>query len=213
MRSSYLFALLVACLCCAGTTAAQQAPVVSLSAPVDMELAERGVICFSLSNPSDERIAVVSFETPFAIADDHLANVQFEVIDAKGQELRYQGRQVKFVSPDASSFVVIDPHQSITTHVDIADEYAIKDGGPYKVTYDKTLRILRASGLERMKDLGPEDEIPLQPVRSNTLTVWINNALIKAASTSQLGRPREYAPVNHETAPMACSRPDYRRGT
>lgn len=176
-----------------GIASAQQSPLIVLSSPSEPALAERGIVTFTISNPTDEQMAVVSFETPFAITDDRLANPEFEVSDAAGHKLDYKGRQVRFGPPDPSNFLIIGPHQTISKNVDLAADYNIQKGGAYKVTYVKTLRLLRSSGAQRVKDIGPEDDVPLEPVRSNTLTIWINDALMTAASAARARRAAEDA--------------------
>lgn len=156
---------------------AQDSPRIVLSAPADPALAERGIVTLTISNPTDERIAIVSFETPFATENDHLGNVQFQVSDSSNHDLPYQGRNVNFGPPETSSFLVLQPHETRRKNVDIAREYSISAGGPYKVTYVKTLRILRSSAIRRIESIRPGDDVPLKPVRSNTLTIWINDSL------------------------------------
>ncbi|SEN01350.1 hypothetical protein SAMN02800694_2485 [Luteibacter sp. UNCMF331Sha3.1] len=183
-------ALVTAVLGPAGVAHAQQSPVVVLSPPSEATLAERGIVTFSLTNPTEERMAVVTFETPFAIADDRLAGPEFEVSDATGHQLPYEGRQVRFGPPDASTFLIIGPHQTIRKNVDLAADYDIQAGGAYNVTYARTLRLLRASGVEKVKDIGPDEEIPFQAVRSNTLTIWINDALMTGTAAPILDAGR-----------------------
>ncbi len=175
----------------AGVAHAQQSPLVVLSPPSEAALAERGIVTFSITNPTDEQMAVVTFETPFAIADDRLAGPEFEVSDSSGHQLPYRGRQVRFGPPDSSTFLIIGPHQTIRKNVDLAADYDIQAGGAYKVTYAKTLRLLRAAGVERVNDIGPDEDIPLQAVRSNTLTIWINDALMKGTSAQRDRRATE----------------------
>lgn len=102
--------------------------------------------------------------------------------DAGGRELPYKGRQVRFGPPEASTFLLIGPLQTLSKSVDLASDYDIHKGGAYKVTYVKTLRLLRGSGVKKIKDIGPEKAIPLQAVHSNTLSIWINDALMTGAS-------------------------------
>jgi hypothetical protein len=90
-RIKCLITLCVLALACSDIASAQESPQVVLSRPSDPGLAERGIIVFSISNPTDKPIAIVSFETPFATGDDHLANVEFQVSDAGKKELAYQG--------------------------------------------------------------------------------------------------------------------------
>lgn len=165
------------------TAIAQEAPQVTLTLPSDTTLAERGVVTYTLSNPSNERVAVVAAETPFAVGDDRLGNTQFEVTNAKGETIRYVGRNVNFGPPEASSFLILEPHETRKKNVDIAKDYGIGEGGSYKVTYAKTLRILKSAGLQKLKSIKPGDELPLQPVRSNTLSIWINSSLMDGQSS------------------------------
>lgn len=179
-RIKHLFALGVFALACNGIAFAQQSPMIVLSAPSDQALAERGIVTFSISNPTDERIAIVSFETPFAVADDRLANVEFQVLDPKGTELAYRGRNVYFGPPDSSSFLILGPHETLKKNIDVAKEYGITNGGAYKVTYVKNIRVLRSSAVERINSIRPGEDVPIESGRSNTLTVWINDTLLKA---------------------------------
>lgn len=193
IRSKRAVVFVAAALGLAGAACAEESPLVVLSLPSEAALAERGIVTFSITNPTDENMAVVSLETPFAIADDRLANPEFEVSDASGRELPYKGRQVRFGPPEASTFLLIGPHQTLSKNVDLASDYDIRKVGAYKVTYVKTLRLLRGSGVEKIKDIGPEEEIPLQAVRSNTLTIWMNDALMTGASAYRSRRVVEDA--------------------
>jgi len=200
VRMRYLIALCVFALGCSDIALAQESPQVVLSRPSDPGLADRGIIVFSISNPTDKPVAIVSFETPFATGDDHLANVEFQVSDSKNEELAYRGRNVYFGPPDSSSFLTLGPHETLKKNVDVAKEYGITDGGAYTVTYVKNLRILRSSGVQRLDAVRPGDDIPLEPSRSNTLTIWINDALIKA----QGAVARQHA-AEEGVAALTCS--------
>lgn len=200
VRMRHLIALCVFALGCSDIALAQESPQVVLSRPSDPGLADRGIIVFSISNPTDKPVAIVSFETPFATDDDHLANVEFQVSDSKNEELAYRGRNVYFGPPDSSSFLTLGPHETLKKNVDVAKEYGITDGGAYTVTYVKNLRILRSSGVQRLNAVRPGDDIPLESSRSNTLTIWINDALIKA----QGAVARQHA-AEEGVAALTCS--------
>ncbi|HVI54521.1 MAG TPA: hypothetical protein VM621_05650 [Luteibacter sp.] len=186
-RAKYLIILCASVLTYSHIVTAQDSPQVVLSKPADPGLAERGVITLSITNPTDDRVAIVSFETPFATDGDRLANVEFQVSDSTNKDLPYRGRNVYFGPPDSSSFLMLEPHETVRKNVDIVKEYGIAEGGAYKITYVKNIRILRSSSVLRVASIKPGDEIPLEAIRSNTLTVWVNDARIKAqrATTHQ----------------------------
>ncbi|MET4676205.1 MULTISPECIES: M35 family metallo-endopeptidase [unclassified Luteibacter] len=179
VRTKCLAALGVVAIGWCGVAVAQQSPQVVLSVPSDPTLATRGVITFSITNPTNERIAIVSFDTPFATDGDRLANVEFEVLNPSNQSVAYQGRNVYFGPPDASSFVTLEPHQTLTKNVDLATEYGLSEGGSYKVTYVKSIRVLHAPDVKKINSLKAGDDVSGEASRSNTLTFYVDGSILK----------------------------------
>ena len=176
-RTKWFMVLGVFAVGCSGFAFAQESPQVVLTLPSDPALAQRGVVTFSISNPTDERVAFLSIETPFANEGDHLANIEFKVTDPGGRDLAYRGRNVNFGRPDSSSFVILEPHQTLTKNVDVVREYGLTEGGAYTITYEKAMHVLRGTDARHLDPAKPVDDVPGQATKSNTLTFYVKGAL------------------------------------
>lgn len=165
---------------------------VTLSQPAQKAEAEAGVVTVKMENTGNAPVYLLKWATPFAVNDDRLANVEFEVRDSAGRELPYQGRNVKFGAMTPDSFIVLAPRQSISKDIDLASDYNL-EAGVYTATFSINLQYRPDSDSPSGARTASVPANAQAEVRSNTLTIWVNPAFSAARrlKSSVIGRAND----------------------
>jgi len=169
---------------------------ITLSQPPSTSDQQVGRIVLTLTNTGKEPVAILKWKTPFIEAGGRLPNSLFVIVDAKGQRVAYTGRNVKFVNMTADSFLTLEPGQSVSKVVDLAQDYAISDGA-YKVMYTQDLSAkppVKSGTGQQVKAIPPSLQ---KSSPSNTLDIWVN--------TSLLGGKRQQAMLSRLSATMTVA--------
>ena len=135
-----------------------------------------------MTNQSDKPLYVLKAFSPPEMSGERLTNNLFMVIDATGKRARYTSIWSSGVSYladglDGSSFDTLAPRQSLSAKVDLSRSYDLSAGGPFKVTYDRYVigeQSRNEQGVMRFNQT-------MMKTTSNTLEIWINQALLNAA--------------------------------
>lgn len=136
------------------------------------------MIEFTITNKAREPIDVLRYQTPFVAADGVLPSPLFQVHDDSGAAVAYTGKNLKFVGAQDSSFIHLASGESVTIEVDLARDYALKNGH-YKVTYVPS-PVVRYPLKTRSLDL---EHLPRSSLESNELSIWVNGSLLSAAES------------------------------
>ncbi|MEE9412397.1 MAG: M35 family metallo-endopeptidase [Methylococcales bacterium] len=99
-------------------------------------------ITFNLTNTSSQPVRVLKWGTPL---ENGLNRDMFEVWQ-DDTRVPYTGRQVKRGNPQAQDFITLEPNETISQKLDIADEYAVYDAGDYSISFNSMLTIVKTEG-------------------------------------------------------------------
>lgn len=119
-------------------------------------------ITYTLSNPTDQPITVLTWNTPL----EGFNNDVFKII-RDGERVLYTGRIIKRGRPAAEDYVTIAPDDSETVTLDLAEAYDLHHVGDYHVqlAYD-----LLDTGLGSAKTLAENDVLRPLVVPANAVT-------------------------------------------
>jgi hypothetical protein len=91
---------------------------------------------YHLRNQSDQYLAILKWDTPFAVGDDGiLSGDSLRVVDANDSPARYTGRMVNFVDLNPKSILVMRPNGELICDVDLSRSYSLKRGAEYAVSW------------------------------------------------------------------------------
>jgi peptidyl-Lys metalloendopeptidase len=96
-------------------------------------------ITFSLTNISSETVRVLKWGTPL---ENGFSYDMFEVWQDT-RRVAYTGRYIKRGQPQASDFITLQPNESISQNLDIADGYGVYDAGDYRVSFNSMVTIIK----------------------------------------------------------------------
>jgi len=87
---------------------------------------------FTVHNPADSTQQFCKWHTPF----EPLISKYLEVKNEAGTEADYRGAMAKrIMPPPASSYIKVNPKDSLTSKVDLLKGFAITQPGKYTITY------------------------------------------------------------------------------
>lgn len=93
-----------------------------------------GAVRFTMSNPTDQSVRVLKWQTPFFGVDANLFS-----INVGGEEVAYTGRLIKRGEPKARDYMTLRPGESRSIDLDLSAYYDFAKSGQYEVRYDEFL--------------------------------------------------------------------------
>jgi hypothetical protein len=106
--------------------------VAVISIPGNVKVGDSVLLKFTVKNNTDSVQRFCKWHTPF----EPLLSKYLDVKNDKGEDVAYQGAMAKRVMPPpASSYMSLNPKDSISANVDLLKAYAIKTPGNYTITY------------------------------------------------------------------------------
>jgi peptidyl-Lys metalloendopeptidase len=91
---------------------------------------DRQMLRFTLTNKSKKALNVLKWHTPF----DGVKSNMFQV-EAPGQRALYLGRVIKRGIPTPKDYITLEPNESATSELDLAEAYDISSAGKYGVSF------------------------------------------------------------------------------
>lgn len=90
----------------------------NLSSEPEFSLNDAITITFTLENLTDHKIWVLKWYTPLeGFTGDYLS------VTCDGKKLSYEGRLVKRVDPTIDDYILIGPHESVSSELNISEIY------------------------------------------------------------------------------------------
>ena len=106
--------------------------VAEMSIPGNIKAGDSVLLKFTVKNYTDSVQRFCKWHTPF----EPLLSKYLDVKNDKGEDVAYQGAMAKrMMPPPESSYMSLNPKDSISANVDLLKAYAIKTPGNYTVTY------------------------------------------------------------------------------
>lgn len=116
-------------------------------------------IRFALTNPSDEPVWVLSWNTPL---EKPAMGTVFTLTGPGGEEILYQGPMAKRGMPTREQYVEIAPGGTAEAVVDLAQVYEFKNPGRYRLQVTGDLFDLTANGDDLPRSTDLYAPVPLQ---------------------------------------------------
>jgi len=182
LRWFLLSLLMLSCMSPLHALPAQDDLVVRLSKPNSLAARESGRVIVSITNKSSRILLLPRVRTPLFNPDDHLMNNFMTVLDANGKQAKFIGRFVTLVFEAKDYFyVAIHPGQTLHKEIDLAQDYDLRAGGVFHVSY--------AQDYGETDLYESEDYAPYKSA-SNKLTIFVSKALKTAHELSIKDRVR-----------------------
>jgi len=89
------------------------------------KLSNEITLSFSVTNPMNEEISLLTWYTPF---EGFLSNLFIITNTETGETLKYQGPMVKRLAPETEDYVTLSANQTITTTINLAQGYQLTKG-------------------------------------------------------------------------------------
>lgn len=103
-----------------------------MSMPVNVKVGDSVLMNFKVRNNTDSVKRFCKWHTPF----EPLLSKYLDVKNDKGEDVPYLGAMAKrIMPPPESSYLSLNPKDSISAKVDLLKAYAIKTPGNYTITY------------------------------------------------------------------------------
>lgn len=103
-----------------------------MSMPANVKAGDSVLLKFTVKNNTDSVQRFCKWHTPF----EPLLSKYLDVKNDKGEDVAYQGAMAKrMMPPPESSYISLNPKDSISANVDLLKAYAIKTPGNYTITY------------------------------------------------------------------------------
>ncbi len=149
-------------------TIAANISVVSVTINEDETASGTGLpIIFNLTNISSETAHVLKWGTPL---ENGFSNDMFEVWQGNTQ-ISYTGMFIKRGKPKADDFVTLEPGETVSGNIDIADGYAVHEAGEYKIAFSSMITInVTDESAQNDSDVVNQDGIVHLHVESETIT-------------------------------------------
>ena len=191
----FLALLMLLCMLPLHALAAQNDLVVRLRSPDSLSARESGRVIVSITNKSSRVLLLPRVKTPLFNPDDHLMNNFMTVLDANGKQAKFIGRFVTLVFEAKHYFyVAIQPGQTLDREIDLAQDYDLRAGGVFRVSYVQDYG---------ETDLYESDDYAPYKSASNELTIFISKALIRTNAKTGAERIR-YTPPKCDIEELAA---------
>ncbi len=146
-------------------------------------------ISFSLTNPTDQKVQVLVWRTPFA--KEGLTENIFVVAGGRttfgsSSQIGYIGPIIKRRPPGPEDYITLGPGETRTTSVNLSDYYAIYQQGDYSVSY-------RGAGAAPIA--GSSDNPVQTPVGPLKKMVAISNAFTFSVTEARAPAPKAVVPA------------------
>ncbi|MGO4703413.1 hypothetical protein [Dyella sp. 2RAB6] len=143
---------------------------VRLSSPDSLTARESGKVIVSITNRSSRVLLLPRLRTPLFNPDDHLMNNLIDLRDAAGKPPKFIGRFVT-ISFEAKDYfyVAIQPGQTLGKEIDLAQDYDLRAGGLFRVSYVQDYG---------ETDLYQSDNYAAYKSASNELTIFVSTTLL-----------------------------------
>ncbi|GGI50767.1 hypothetical protein GCM10011425_19790 [Mucilaginibacter galii] len=106
--------------------------IAEMSMPANVKAGDSVLLKFTVKNNTDSVQRFCKWHTPF----EPLLSKYLDVKNDKGEDVAYQGAMAKrIMPPPESSYLSLNPKDSISANVDLLKAYAIKTPGNYTITY------------------------------------------------------------------------------
>ena len=125
-------------------------------------------IRFALTNPSDDPVWVLSWNTPL---EERWMGTVFTLTGPGGEEIPYQGPMVKRGEPAREEYVEIAPGGTAEAVVDLAQVYEFKNPGRYRLQVTRDLLDLVPNGEDVPRSL---DMFGPAPLRCNEVLLEVS---------------------------------------
>ncbi|GHG94736.1 hypothetical protein [Comamonas sp. JC664] len=102
----------------------------TLNGPVQVRSGEPVELVFTLSNPTDKRVRVLTWHTPL----EGVLNKIFDV-SRDNVEVEYNGPMADRALPSADSYITLEPGASAEERVDVAFSYDLRAPGTYRIAF------------------------------------------------------------------------------
>ncbi len=100
-------------------------------------------ITFSLTNNSSQAVHVLKWDTPL---ENAFNSDMFEVWQSDTR-MSYTGKLVKRGQPKAQDFISLEPGETVSQGLDVADGYGVYDAGDYTIMFNSSLTIIKTDNL------------------------------------------------------------------
>ena len=130
---------------------AEAAPKIETANPlrVGMLALGDGNVEVTVTNTSRKTARIPRWQLPSAVAESNLFAITHD-----GEEVRYEGRMIKRITPTAADFAILRPGQSHRVTLNLAEAYDLSRTGDYTVTFAAPLQFASLSGGAQLKQLG-----------------------------------------------------------
>ncbi len=126
------------------------------------------LIQFQLTNNTSKTVHVLKWGTPLEQAFNH----DMFVVKKGDAIVPYTGRMVTRLQPQTDDFVTLQPEESVSQTIDIADGYGIYDAGDYSVMFDSLITVITGETLNLHDiNLPWSENRHLVNLKSNEITV------------------------------------------
>ncbi|OKS88243.1 protease [Mucilaginibacter polytrichastri] len=111
---------------------ASKALFVNMQIKDTINVGDSVLLKFTVHNPADSTQQFCKWHTPF----EPLLSKYLEVKNEAGTEADYRGAMAKrIMPPPVSSYIKVNPKDSMTSNVDLLKGFAITQPGKYTITY------------------------------------------------------------------------------
>jgi peptidyl-Lys metalloendopeptidase len=134
--------------------------------------ADKHLLSFSLKNETDKTIRVLKWHTPF---DGFKANM-FDVT-VSGKRTVYLGRLYKRGVPAESDYLTLEPGETKSVKLDLAEGYDIADAGDYSVSFRPTMLHAGTESVDaQIRHYVASGGVPQVPVKANVALFKLDSA-------------------------------------
>jgi peptidyl-Lys metalloendopeptidase len=128
--------------------AAEAAPKMERANPlrVGMMALGDGNVEVTVTNTSKKTARIPKWQLPSVVAESNLF-----MISRDGEEVSYEGRMIKRITPTAADFAILRPGQSHRVTLDLGDAYDLSQTGAYTITFAAPLQFASMSGGAQLK--------------------------------------------------------------
>lgn len=139
IRLSVFILLLVNIITSEVQSAVPVSPALSVTISADETVFSTGLpVLFKLTNNSSQAVHVLKWGTPL----EKVFNHDMFVVKQGNSIMPYIGRMVTRLQPQADDFVTLQPDESISQTIDIADGYEVYDAGDYTILFDSLVTLI-----------------------------------------------------------------------
>ncbi len=115
------------------STNADTALIGTMAIKDTIKIGDSVILHFTVKNPADTAMRFCQWHTPFEPPMSRYLDIK----DQNGTEMAYQGAMAKrMMPPPESSYIKLNPHDSVSTTADVLRSYTISEPGTYTIVYN-----------------------------------------------------------------------------